>query len=477
MWKWVVVLIVVVVGAVAAAIGLSVSGGAGPGGDAGVAAGDKGGGAASGGFGFAGLFGGGAKDQSTPVQLTAATRGDLVRTVSAPGSIEPRTLVKISSQVSAKIVALPFREGDVVKAGDVVVRLDPQDLLAQLASAQASLTIEEARLDGSKADLINARLDFERVSQLHETGDAPKSELDTAEARYLQAQSQLKALEGSILVAKANIERVQKDIENTTITSPIDGTVTALNTEVGETAIVGTTNTPGSVIMEVADRSRMLLKAQVDETNIAPVKIGQTAKVFINAYDDRDYTGTVERIGLKRQVSTQGTGYFIIEIAMDLKEGETLLSGLSASTDIAVETLFDVIRVPSQAVLEARVDTLDDAIKDLPLVERDKTFTDIVYRFVEGEAVATPVKKGPSDLTHTAILEGVAPDERVVSGPFREMAGLTHKKKIRDEDADKEGDTEGDGAAEPALAAEEDAEQPGSSDAGADAEDDGAAGG
>ncbi|MAY74631.1 MAG: hypothetical protein CMJ31_07985 [Phycisphaerae bacterium] len=442
MWKWVVALVLILVLA-GGGIAFVLSGASVP---AGANSGEGAKGSGGGGFQLAGMFGKSSGPEATAVQVQAAERGDLVRTVSAPGSIEPRTKVQISSQVSAKILALPFREGDFVEEGEVVVRLDPQNLVAQLESAKASLLIEEARLDGAKADLINARIEFERAAQLNETGDAPKSELDSAEARWLQAQSGLKAIEGSIMVAKANIERVQKDIENTVIASPMTGTVTALNTEVGETAIVGTTNTPGSVIMEIADRSSMLLKAQVDETNIAPVEVDQTATVFINAYEDREYTGVVEKIGLKRQVSTSGTGYFVIEIALDLPEGERLLSGLSASTDIAVEKFFDAVKVPSQAVLEIRVDAMPEDLRNHALVDRDKTFTRVVYRMIDGEAIATPVHVGSSDLRDTMIEEGLEVGEVVVVGPYRELQSISHKKKIRDRDADEaEADTGADG--------------------------------
>ena len=373
------------------------------------------------------------EQQGTEVQVEPARLGDLVRTVSAPGSIEPRTLVEISSQVSAEVIALPYREGDRVEKGEVVVRLDPKNLLAQLQSAKASLKIEEARLDGAKADLINARLGFERSEQLYETGDAPKSELDSAEAAYLQAQSNLKAIEAQIAVAEANIERVQRDLDNTVIESPIAGTVTALFTEVGETSIVGTTNTPGSVLMEIADRDQMLLIAQVDETNIAPVEEGQTATVFINAYGDREYTGTVERIGLTRQVSAQGTGYFEVEIAIELAEGETLRNGLTASTDIAVETFFDVVKVPSQAVLDRRVDELPRDLRDHPLVDAGRTFARMVYRFEEGEAKATPVQTGPSDLRDTMIEAGLEAGSQVIVGPYSELGKLKDGRSVRRE--------------------------------------------
>lgn len=375
-------------------------------------------------------------DPGMVVLMEPVEVGDVVRTVSAPGSIEPRTNVQISSQVSARVQALPFREGDRVKEGDVVIRLDPQALVAALDSARAGMRAQEARLGGAEARLITARLEFERLRSLFETGDVTRAELEGAEANYLQALSDKQALEQGIEQARAQIAQAEKDLENTTIASPIDGVITALNAEVGETVIVGTTNNPGSVVMEIADLSNMLLKAAVDEVNIAPVRVGQEATVYINAYPDREYRGTVRQIGLKRQVASDGTGTFEVEIALELEEGETLFSGLTASTDIAVERFFDALRVPSQAVLDRRVDDLPAAIRaGNPIVDLNKTFAGVVYRVVDGKTVVTPVRAGASDLTGTQILEGLEAGETIVTGPFRALVDLKHDQAVRDRKA------------------------------------------
>ncbi len=380
-------------------------------------------------------------DSATVVTIEAAGRGDLSRTVSAPGSIEPRTLIKISSQVSAKVLAVPFREGEMVKAGDVVVRLDPQNLVATMDSAKAGLKAQEASLGGAEAGLILARLQFERLEGLLETGDTTQAELDAARASYLQAKSNMLVTEQGIEQAKAQIERAQKDLDNTVISSPIDGVLTALNIEVGETVIVGTTNNPGSVIMEIADLSQMLLKAAVDEANIAPVKIGQDATVYIHAYKDREYTGKVTKIGLKRQVGNDGTGTFEVEVVLDLAEGETLYSGLTASTDITVEHFYDEIVVPSQAVVDRRVEDLPKEIREgNELVDIEKTFVRCVYRVIDGKTVVTPVAVGPSDLTTTVVTDGLEEGELVVVGPYRELVSIAHDQEVRD--AESENDEE-----------------------------------
>lgn len=374
-----------------------------------------------------------------PVIMESVSFGDLERTVSAPGSIEPKRLINISSQVSAKILALPFEEGDTVKAGDVVIRLDPQDLVAALDAAKAGLSGQEASLGGAEAALINARLSYERLQQLNETGDATRAELDSAEASFLQAKSNKQVLIHQIEQARAQIERAQKDLDNTTIASPIDGVITSLNAEVGETVIVGTTNNPGSVIMEIADLSQMLLKAQVDEANIAPVEVGQEARIYINAYSDREYDGKVQKIGLKRQVGSDGTGTFEVEILMELSDGEILRQGLTASTDIVVEHFYDAMIVPSQAVVDRRIEEIPEEAKTgNELVDLNKTFTRVVYRVVDGKTVATPVKVGPSDLTQTVITEGLSPEDTIVSGPFRVLVDLKHDRAVRDQNKEAE---------------------------------------
>ncbi|MEO1511415.1 MAG: efflux RND transporter periplasmic adaptor subunit, partial [Planctomycetota bacterium] len=390
--------------------------GAGGGEDGQAAAASNGEGGRRGGF----SFGFGSEPDPTLVRVGAAETGDLVRVVSAPGSIEPKTLIQISSEVSARIIALPFREGESVNQGDVVVRLEPENLVAALASAEARLLQAEAGLDGAKAELISRRLEYERLIQLLETGDAPESEFEVAESSYLRATSDVKSAEANVAIAEAGIQQAREDLANTTIESPINGVITALNTEVGETAIVGTTNTPGSVIMEIADLSTMLLTAQVDEPNIAPVREGQRATVYINAFPDAEYRGTVERIGLKRQVSTSGTGYFEVEVLLDVTEGtEILRSGLTASTDIQVEPFYDIVRVESQAIVDQRVDELPIALRDNEHVQNDKTFTPVIYRIEDGKAVATPVSIGPSDVTHTVVEGGIESETPYISGPFR----------------------------------------------------------
>ncbi|MBL9032886.1 MAG: efflux RND transporter periplasmic adaptor subunit [Phycisphaerae bacterium] len=386
------------------------------------------------------------QERKTEVRIEAVSRGDLVRVVSAPGNIEPKTRVQLGAQVSAKITALPFREGDTVKAGDVVVRLDSDDYVAALASAEAGLKQDLARLDGMRAELANLKVELDRVIALWETKDVSKSDFDAAQTRYIQQQAAVRAAEHSVEMAQASVTRAKKNLDFTTIRSPIDGIITKLNNEVGE-QVLGTFNNIGTTIMEIADFSVMLMKARVDEANVAPVRVGQKATIYLNAYPDKKFTGEVDLVGLKRLTERDGTSYFEAQIIVKLGQGEELpkgdrlRSGYTANADIQVETFADVIRVPSQAVVDRRVDELPKAITEGNAnIDTHKVFARIVYAVGEdGKTRAIPVSIGTSDVTHTIVVAGLAGGERIVTGPFKVLTNLRHDQTVAEEGASKKG--------------------------------------
>lgn len=386
------------------------------------------------------------QERKTEVRIEAVSRGDLVRVVSAPGNIEPKTRVQLGAQVSAKITALPFREGDTVKAGDVVVRLDSDDYVAALASAEAGLKQDLARLDGLRAELANLKVELDRVISLWETKDVAKSDFDAAQTRYIQQQAAVRAAEHSVEMAQASVTRAKKNLDFTTIRSPIDGIITKLNNEVGE-QVLGTFNNVGTTIMEIADFSVMLMKARVDEANVAPVRVGQKATIYLNAYPDKKFTGEVDLVGLKRLTERDGTSYFETQIIVKLGQGEELpkgdrlRSGYTANADIQVETFADVIRVPSQAVVDRRVDELPKAITEGNAnIDTHKVFARIVYAVGEdGKTRAIPVSIGTSDVTHTIVVAGLAGGERIVTGPFKVLTNLKHDQTVAEEGASKKG--------------------------------------
>jgi len=414
----------------------------------------------------------GASGKFTIVRIEKAQRGELIEFVSAPGEIEPRTDVAISAKVSARITELPYEEGDIVTKGNpnanppvpasVLVRLDDKDLQSRLLSAEASyaaqkaqLEVEKARISSQQASLIGldaslkqSQRDMERQRGLLESQDISQASFDQSQLRFDELKSQynstkhtLNAAELNLLVMQHNLEaagagvtQAKEALSYTTIVSPIDGVITRINAEVGEVVMFGTMNNPGTVILEVADLSTMLLVAQVDEADVGKLALGQKAKVFVQTFPDEEFKGVVDLIALTHRISpSTATKYFRTEI---LLEGDVskLFSGLTAHVDIETIKHENVLNVPSHAVLGRPIDNLPLKIReDNPEVDKEKTFTPVVYRYIDGKAVVTPVKIGPSNLTHTVILSGITEDDMIIVGPYKELESLSHDKKIRDE--------------------------------------------
>ncbi|MCK4374802.1 MAG: hypothetical protein KAX19_05710, partial [Candidatus Brocadiae bacterium] len=195
--------------------------------------------------------------------------------------------------------------------------------------------------------------------------------------------------------------------------------------------------------MQVADLTKMLLVAQVDETDIGRMKVGQRAVAEIHACPDEEFEGIVDSIALTHDIGWGGAKYYKTEVLLKL-DGRQIYSGSTADVDIETRYHKDVLKVPSQAVLERLVDELPPEVReDNPNLDLAKTYAPVVYRLIDGQAVVTPVKIGPSDETHTVIESGVSEEDNVVVGPYKVLEGMKHEQKVQDErEAADKGDDE-----------------------------------
>ena len=410
-------------------------------------------------------------EKTTIVRIEQVQKGQLIEFVSAPGEIEPKRKVEISAKVSARVVELPHEEGELVSKGDpdanppippsVLVRLDSKDLESNLLSAQASraaqaaqIEVDKARIAGQRAGLLGtaatldqAKTDLERQRSLLETRDISQAAFDQAQLRLDELQAQyeaakhslssmelsLKVQEHNLEAADARIAQAEQNLSYTTITAPIDGTITRIEAEVGEMAIVGTMNNPGTVIMEVGDLSEMLVLAQVDESDVGKLRVGQKARVNIQAWPDKVFPGVVQTIALSQKRGLDGTKYYETEVLL-VDPNEQVFTGMTADVDIEVATHGDILVLPSQAVLGRKVDELSVEIRDmLTEEEKKKAYASVVYCCREGKAIAVPVKIGASNTTHTVIEAGLTGTDKVVVGPYKELEALKHEQAIKDE--------------------------------------------
>jgi HlyD family secretion protein len=413
----------------------------------------------------------------TPVRLHEVGVGSLTEAISAPGIVRPKTDVDISARFTARVARLPFEEGDLVSEGDVVVELDARELEAQLQQTKAQLVSEQARIEGLRSSLKVAESEWKRQQGLYETGDVSLANLERAESTYFSLRADLEASIAALGMTEARITQAEEQLSYTTLTSPIDGRITVINAEVGETVVAGTMNNMGTVILSIADFSEMIVQARVDETDVVPVQVSQPAKIYINAYPDDVFEGVVKQIALNRSTDNTGAGFFQTEIAVTTDDRQ-LFSGLSANVDIEVASHEEQLIVPSQSVQERLIEDLPlDIVDRSDLIDRTKRYANIVYRFVDGKAVATPVKVGASDLINTVVLEGLEPGDRVVEGPFKVLMTIKHDQELADQEeldrldreararregvaADEETPSEEEGAAAPGAENEEANEPP-----------------
>ncbi|MFZ0033446.1 MAG: efflux RND transporter periplasmic adaptor subunit [Sedimentisphaerales bacterium] len=413
------------------------------------------------------------KDEGEVVRIEEVKQSELTELVSAPGEIEPKTTVQISAKVSARIMEMPYDEGNVVTCGDpnanppipasLLLQLDAKDLESQLRLAEASrnaqaaqIEVEKERVEAQRANLAGlaasleqAEKDLERKKGLFETRDISKADfdqvkykVDTFRADSESAKHNLDAAERNLVVMRYNLEAADARIEEaketlsyTTIRSPINGVVTRVNAKVGEMVMTGTMNNPGTVIMEVSDLSRMLVVAQVDEADVGNLEVGQGVTVGVQAFPNIEFKGVVSEIAMKYRLSNTGTRYYRTEILLDKDPNVSkLYTGLTAHVDIKTQKHTGIIKVPSQAVLAREVEELPLNIRETNgNLDKNKTFATVVYRYVDGKAMATPVKIEASDLTHTVILSGLTEGDKVIIGPYKVLEKLKDGQKVRDE--------------------------------------------
>lgn len=404
---------------------------------------------------------GAAADGPLEVWTQPAVRGELVETVSAPGEVEAITSVELSARVSARIRRLPFQEGDAVAAGDLLVELDATDLAAQLEAARqrraglvASLAVEQARIRGleaglesARAGLVDAEQERDRQAELAAAGDVSSRAREQAEMAAMSAGAGLAAEEAtleaarlnlevtrfSIASAEADIRRFEDNLADTTMRSPIHGVVTRLNVEVGELAVTGTMNNPGTVLLEVADLSGLDVVARVDEADVARVSVGQPAEVRLPAFPGDVFAGVVQRVALSTPDSGSGSSGLgatpSYETRVRLSElPDPVRTGLSATVEIEAARFEDVVLVPNQSIFSVPLESVPEAVRDAvpqkPYTVGGQRTALVVYVVEDGELRLTPVEIGASDAKNTVVVAGLEDDAPVVTGPFAAFESL-----------------------------------------------------
>lgn len=341
--------------------------------------------------------------------------------VNAPGQIDPKVKVNISAHIVGKIEKLYFVEGQEVRRGQKLVDLEKHLYVAQRDRLRAELASRRVEVQRSRAGLSTALASYERAQSLSRQGIQAQELFDQSRLTYENARAAVAAAEQGVHQAEAGLRQASEDLSRTTIVSPIDGKVVQLNAHEGEVVVTGTMNNPGSVIAVIADLSQILVEAEVGETEVVGVRIGQPARVKVDAIPDHEYRGRVVEIGSSaavRQGAGAGVRYFKVKIAIDDAD-DRLRPGMTSQVSIVTSTASRVIAVPIQSVVE-RVPGAKDHEDDTG--EKPKKKYVLVVK--DGKARQTEVATGISDTTHVAVLRGVSLGDEVITGPFRTLKKL-----------------------------------------------------
>jgi HlyD family secretion protein len=366
-----------------------------------------------------GLFG---KETRVKVAIEKVAVNPITEAVTANGKIQPETEVKISPDVSGEIVELHVREGDFVKKGTLLFRIKPEIYVSARDRAAATLNSTKARQAQAEAQLIQAELAYNRSKKLYDENTISQADFEQAESQYKVARAEKESAEYSVKSSEASLKEADENLVKTTVYAPMSGTISSLSVELGE-RVVGANMMTGTEILRVADLNRMEVVVDVNENDIINVKLGDTAKIEVDAYLDRDFKGVVTEIA--NSANTVGTTSdqvtnFEVRIFMLKESYDDLISennpspfrpGMSASVDIFTSRKAAVLTVPIQAVT-TRTDTTEvnaDGSEDIRT---------LVFVSDGNYALARDVKTGIQDNVNIEITSGLTEGEEIVVQPF-----------------------------------------------------------
>jgi HlyD family secretion protein len=392
------------------------------------------------------------------VQTGKVERRDLVQVVTASGEVRPRRYVNVGANVSGRIVELAVREGDSVKKGQVLARIESERYEAGARQSEAGVAAARAELERAIADVEVARLAFERVKQMHADRLISDQETDQAEAEFKMKTASVEAARRRVAQLQAQLDSTRDELFKTTVYSPMSGVVTSLPKEAGE-MVIGAMSFNPTVLMTVGDLSIMECEVMVDETDIRDLALGQVAEVRVDALEGVEIAGEITEIGASAIVrgsgsstnptqtqlgSNTGNQPKDFKVKITLREPpQSLRPGLNAAADITTARRGAVLAVPVQAVV---VRELGEDGKVIEPEEREGERrgntettvagakgeeTDGVFVVEKDKVRFTPVKTGILGESEIEILEGLEPGQEIVVGSYKTLRTLKDQAKVK----------------------------------------------
>jgi HlyD family secretion protein len=387
------------------------------------------------------------RKREKPILVTTdkAFRKTITQLVTATGKIQPEIEVKISPEVSGELIELPVKEGQIIRKGDLLLRIKPDAYRAQVEQQQSALSSARATSVQQKAQLAKAEADYARAKSLFESRLIPESDRKTAQTNYEIAQSAVNASQFDVQRAEGALRQIDDALSKTTIVAPTDGSISSLTSRLGE-RVVGTSQFAGTEVMRIADLSNMEARVNVNENDIVNVKIGDVARISVDAYPDRRIAGIVREIASTATTNNAGTQEQVTNFEVKIRVADRsvrLRPGMSTTADIETDTVQNVVAVPIQSVTVRATDS------KLSPEEREKQSAQSVAKDDDNKAEVTnqtlekqkereqreklqrvvfikdgdkvrmqKVETGIADTTFIEIKSGIKPGDEIVSGSY-----------------------------------------------------------
>ena len=386
------------------------------------------------------------KEKPTPVTTEKAVRKTITQVVTATGKIQPEIEVKISPEVSGEIIAMPVKEGQAVHKGELLLRIKPDTYRAQMESQQAAFEGSRSASAQTRAELAKAQEDFDRAESLFKKGLLAETERNAARTKLAIAKAALDSANFEIRRSEGALRQTGEALSKTVIYAPADGTISSLTSRVGE-RVVGTSQFAGTEVMRIANLDNMEARVNVNENDVVNVKVGDTARISIDAYPDRKIDGVVREIASTALTKNAGTQEEVTNFEVKIRISDRsvkLRPGMSTTADIETDTVRNVVAVPIQSVTvrnldsnlspeekekreakraaadesENRADVTNETLDKQRAREQREKLQRVVF-IKDGDKVRMQkVTTGISDATHIEIKSGVEPGEEVVAGSY-----------------------------------------------------------
>ncbi len=398
----------------------------------------------------------GKSSEAQKVAVEKVTRRNIIETVSANGKIQPAKDVKISPYISGEVVQLYVKEGDFVKKGQKLAKIDPKIYISSFQQAEAAVKTTEAnqanskaRLAQSQAQFTKSKLDFKRSEELWKKQVISDADYDAARSSYLVAKAEVKAAQESfnasrfqVKSAKAKLSEAQENLNRTTIYAPNSGTVSKLSVQVGERVTGASQFSAGTEIMRIANLNVLEVNVEVNENDIVQVSMNDTALIEVDAYLNRKFKGIVTEIATSANttgVSADQVTNFDVKIRMLKSSYADLIRpknpipspfrpGMSATVEIQTKRDDNVLAVPIQAVttradstgrMKSLLEKREEKKTKKSNTQIEKKTKEYVFLYQNGVAKLQKVKTGIQDNMYIEIKKGVKENQEVITAPYR----------------------------------------------------------